>query len=317
MALREVAARDVGERELGLDFDIRGIGFFAPSSRFRRTPADPHRGRHDRAAEPAGLRRPRHRQRLDHIWAHEPGRRRARELGHHHRRCHGCHSRRALVDVEVYDAQGRVVAQRFWDGSRSPPIRACATGPWVVPSAQLGTYTVKVGVFGEGWNGLLHWNDRATTVHVSAGRGDPDDHDVTADDRPAPPRPRRDRRPRRRPPRPRHDTRHRRPARHRQRRLRRAAALRDAAVGAAAAGRRRVRRSCPRAPEIRPANAGYNQTTGGRHPDATGLYTARDGQLHRHDRRDHPVGGLQVGLRRGRGPRPGGQGVVVVPAQPR
>ena len=74
--------------------------------------------------------------------------------------------RRALVDVEVYDAQGRLVLQRFWDRQSFAAGQRVRYRPvWSSPAgAAGGTYTVKVGVFGEGWTGLLHWNDRAATV---------------------------------------------------------------------------------------------------------------------------------------------------------
>ena len=78
-------------------------------------------------------------------------------------------SRRALVDVEVYDAQGRRVLQRFWDGQAFAAGQRVRYRPaWSAPvGAAAGTYTVKVGVFGEGWTGLLHWNDRAATFRVT------------------------------------------------------------------------------------------------------------------------------------------------------
>ncbi len=78
-------------------------------------------------------------------------------------------SRPALVDVEVYDAQGRLVLQRFWDRQSFAAGQRVRYRPvWSSPAgAAGGTYTVKVGVFGEGWTGLLHWNDRAATFRVT------------------------------------------------------------------------------------------------------------------------------------------------------
>jgi hypothetical protein len=72
--------------------------------------------------------------------------------------------------------------------------------------------------------------------------------------------------------------------------------------------------------EVRPANTRYNLTPGNpTAADADPNYPryGRVTGLHGDDRRDHPVGGLQVGDRRGRRPRSDGQGVVLVPAQRR
>ena len=200
--------------------------------------------------------------------------------------------------------------QRCWDGqSFAAGQRRPLPVSWSSPAAQAaGTYTVKVGVFGEGWTGLPHWNDdvatftrRHGTEPAAADHDDPDD----------------DRR-RRRPA----DDRHRRPRRRRPRRRRRPCRP----VGP-------VRDACPSAPRCRatpsaPPGSATRQRSGppttrttrrpaAGNPDATGLFTPGHRQLHRHDRRDHPVGVVQVGLRRGRDPRPDGQGVVVVPAQRR
>lgn len=74
----------------------------------------------------------------------------------------------ALIDVEVYDPSGRRVQQGYWDR------QAFQTGQersfhvsWRVPAnARKGTYTVKLGVFNPGWNGLIRWNDSAVQFTV-------------------------------------------------------------------------------------------------------------------------------------------------------
>jgi hypothetical protein len=74
-----------------------------------------------------------------------------------------------LVDIEIYDPRGRKVAQRF----REPVAFVAGTArtlawSWYVGSTRrLGVYTVKIGVFGRGWVGLLAWNDRARRFTVA------------------------------------------------------------------------------------------------------------------------------------------------------
>jgi hypothetical protein len=77
-------------------------------------------------------------------------------------------TRRALVDVEVYDPNGNKVFQRFYDNqSFTANVHRRYTMPYKPPAgAPTGTYTVKVGVFQPGWAGLLLWNDRAATFTV-------------------------------------------------------------------------------------------------------------------------------------------------------
>jgi hypothetical protein len=74
----------------------------------------------------------------------------------------------ALIDVEVYDSSGRKVYQKWWDNTSltAGATRSFATS-WTIPSgARTGTYTVKIGVFGKGWNGLFTWNNSAKTFVV-------------------------------------------------------------------------------------------------------------------------------------------------------
>ena len=167
-------------------------------------------------------------------------------------------SQRALIDVEVYDAQGRRVLQRFWDGQAFTAGQRVRYRPvWSAPvGAAAGTYTVKVGLFGEGWTGLLHWNDRAATFGVTdtappttappATTAPP----TTAPPTTAPPTTA--------PPSGRFQT---------------------LPVGAALPGDAECAARVRDAAEIRPANASYNQTTGSRHPDATGLFTRVTGNF--------------------------------------
>lgn len=74
----------------------------------------------------------------------------------------------ALIDIEVYDPSGRKVFQQYWDRRSFKADKARSfSALWRVPSsAQKGTYTVKVGIFGVRWNGLEFWNDSATTFTV-------------------------------------------------------------------------------------------------------------------------------------------------------
>jgi len=72
-----------------------------------------------------------------------------------------------LVDIEVYNAAGSLVAQ---DAVVNTSIGAGQTKSisyaFTAPSAQ-GTYTVKVGVFGANWTPMYSWNDAAGTVTVT------------------------------------------------------------------------------------------------------------------------------------------------------
>jgi hypothetical protein len=79
----------------------------------------------------------------------------------------------ALVDVEIYDPNGNVVFQQFWDNQSFAAGRSqTLTTTWTPPrSAQGGRYVVKIGVFGPGWAGLRSWNNRAATINVSSGGG--------------------------------------------------------------------------------------------------------------------------------------------------
>ena len=60
-------------------------------------------------------------------------------------------TRRALIDVEVYDQSGRKVFQKYWDNRslRSGRTRQLSTS-WATQNLAAGSYTVQVGVFGTG-----------------------------------------------------------------------------------------------------------------------------------------------------------------------
>jgi hypothetical protein len=76
-----------------------------------------------------------------------------------------------LIDVEVYDAAGKKVYQKWYDNvSLSANTKKTVRPVWAVPSGQAaGKYTIKVGVFKPGWQGLLEWKDPAGTVTVTTG----------------------------------------------------------------------------------------------------------------------------------------------------
>ncbi len=74
-----------------------------------------------------------------------------------------------LVDIEIYSPSGVKVFQQFYDNRTLAANSTRLYSPtWVVPgNAQLGTYTVKVGVFSPGWGSLYHWNPGSTTFTVT------------------------------------------------------------------------------------------------------------------------------------------------------
>jgi hypothetical protein len=74
----------------------------------------------------------------------------------------------ALVDVEVYSPSGAKVYQKVYDNqSFSAGVSRIFSSYWSIPkSAERGTYTVKVGVFGTNWSSLMAWNDSAAIFVV-------------------------------------------------------------------------------------------------------------------------------------------------------
>jgi len=75
----------------------------------------------------------------------------------------------ALVDIEVYDAAGHQVFQRWYDNqSFAAGQSRTYKQVWDVPAnATVGSYTVKIGIFSTHWSGKIYgWNDRAATFSV-------------------------------------------------------------------------------------------------------------------------------------------------------
>ncbi len=74
-----------------------------------------------------------------------------------------------LIDVEVYDPNGRRVYQQSYDNQRFSAGQVRRYTPsWRAPStAPTGLYTVKVGVFSAGWGTLYSWDDVAVQFSVA------------------------------------------------------------------------------------------------------------------------------------------------------
>jgi hypothetical protein len=75
----------------------------------------------------------------------------------------------ALVDLEIYDQAGHKVYQKWWNN------QAFAAGQprtfnisWLIPTTDAtGTYTVKIGIFKNGWSALYNWNNGAAFFAVT------------------------------------------------------------------------------------------------------------------------------------------------------
>ncbi|MDZ7726969.1 MAG: malectin domain-containing carbohydrate-binding protein [Dehalococcoidia bacterium] len=77
---------------------------------------------------------------------------------------------RGLVDVEIYDAEGNKIFQRYWDDRRfdaGKPRNFVIRGR-IPADAEPGEYTVKVGIFEPqpAWGTFLAWEDEAATFQV-------------------------------------------------------------------------------------------------------------------------------------------------------
>lgn len=75
---------------------------------------------------------------------------------------------KGVVDVEVYSQAGNRVFQWFWEDvsvarGKTVDFKTTFAVPGNLPP---GTYTVKIGIFGPGWDPLRHWNDNAATLTV-------------------------------------------------------------------------------------------------------------------------------------------------------
>lgn len=69
-----------------------------------------------------------------------------------------------LVDIEIYNSSGQKVAQEYYDNQLLSAQGSTFSFDWA--SSTPGTYSIKVGVFGAGWNGLLFWEDNSGNVIV-------------------------------------------------------------------------------------------------------------------------------------------------------
>jgi len=74
-----------------------------------------------------------------------------------------------LVDLEVANASGNKVFQKFWDSQSLGAGAASAySADWQIPASQpAGTYTVNIGIFTPGWGSLLTWNQGAAQFQVT------------------------------------------------------------------------------------------------------------------------------------------------------
>ncbi len=69
-----------------------------------------------------------------------------------------------IVDVELYDKDGRKAAQQVYENQTLGEVAKTYTLPWT--SSAAGDYTVKAGVFTAGWVQNMTWNDKVATVTV-------------------------------------------------------------------------------------------------------------------------------------------------------
>lgn len=78
-----------------------------------------------------------------------------------------------VIDIEIYDAAGTKVGQKFWPTESIPAGQQKSyTYAWTAPATP-GVYTLKVGMFGTNWNPLYTWNWDAGKVTVSAATAAP------------------------------------------------------------------------------------------------------------------------------------------------
>jgi hypothetical protein len=73
-----------------------------------------------------------------------------------------------LVDIEVWNAQDQKVGQSSYDNQTLAASTNNSYSFNFTPNST-GTYTVKVGIFNAGWNGLLSWNNGVFTFTSSNG----------------------------------------------------------------------------------------------------------------------------------------------------
>jgi len=86
-------------------------------------------------------------------------------------RVRSAESRTAVVDIEVYDAAGAKVFQKFWLAQALPAHRQVTLrAGWTAPTTP-GSYRIAVGVFADGWSSLLTWNNQAASLRVGSPSG--------------------------------------------------------------------------------------------------------------------------------------------------
>jgi len=75
---------------------------------------------------------------------------------------------RVLVDLELYDSQGRRVMQKFFDREtiRQGETKTYHLGPAFLSPGN-DPYVFKVGMFQPGWNGLISWHDRVEEFSIA------------------------------------------------------------------------------------------------------------------------------------------------------
>jgi endoglucanase len=81
----------------------------------------------------------------------------------------------ALVDIEIYGANGSRANQTFFDNQAFTAGQPRSfTGTWQVPTnAQTGNYVLDIGVFAPGWASTYAWNASAATLSVIAATATP------------------------------------------------------------------------------------------------------------------------------------------------
>lgn len=73
-----------------------------------------------------------------------------------------------IVDVEIYDPNGVLVAQEFYAGQNFAVGKSITYKPVWTASGASGKYTVAVGVFGANWTPNYHWRTSVTTITVTS-----------------------------------------------------------------------------------------------------------------------------------------------------
>ncbi len=73
-----------------------------------------------------------------------------------------------IVDVEIYDPNGMMVAQQFYTGQSIALGKTATYTPVWTASGAGGKYTVAVGVFGANWTPNYHWHTGATTLTLTS-----------------------------------------------------------------------------------------------------------------------------------------------------